>query len=118
MTETTVVKMLYLKRCGKKNENVSVRCIAMNSYFTDVVGDENFLFTKYKFNFDLERMKRALESESHVMPSGLTIEEMISHIHDVASLQMCSCGSRQKHKCVKESESGYGKMCLKGVYET
>lgn len=27
--------------------------------------------------------------------------------------EKCSCGARQKSKCVKESDSGYGKMCLK-----
>lgn len=25
----------------------------------------------------------------------------------------CSCNKRPKHKCVKESDSGYGKMCFK-----
>jgi hypothetical protein len=27
--------------------------------------------------------------------------------------ERCSCGSRQKSKCVRESDSGYGKMCVK-----
>lgn len=27
--------------------------------------------------------------------------------------EKCSCGSRQKSKCVKESDSGFGKMCLR-----
>lgn len=27
--------------------------------------------------------------------------------------EKCSCGSRQKSKCVKESTSGSGKMCFK-----
>ena len=25
----------------------------------------------------------------------------------------CSCGAREKNKCIKESERGCGKMCLK-----
>lgn len=27
--------------------------------------------------------------------------------------ERCSCGARYKSKCVKESGSGYGKMCVK-----
>lgn len=29
--------------------------------------------------------------------------------------ERCSCGARYKYKCVKESTSGYGKMCLKDL---
>jgi len=31
--------------------------------------------------------------------------------------EKCSCGARQKSKCVKESDSGYGKMCVKEFKE-
>lgn len=31
--------------------------------------------------------------------------------------EKCSCGSRLKHKCVKESDSGSGKMCVKTIFE-
>lgn len=31
--------------------------------------------------------------------------------------EKCSCGARQKSKCVKESASGYGKMCVKELKE-
>lgn len=31
--------------------------------------------------------------------------------------EKCSCGARQKSKCVKESGMGCGKMCLKELKE-
>lgn len=31
----------------------------------------------------------------------------------IVSPERCSCGSRQKSKCVKESGLGSGKMCLR-----
>lgn len=31
--------------------------------------------------------------------------------------ERCSCGARYKSKCVKESTSGYGKMCIKELQE-
>lgn len=83
----------------------------MNSYFTDVVGDEDtsYLNRKFLLNWINVRKQASLNK---------IIENMIAGNYKPISLEMCSCGSRQKHKCVKESESGYGKMCLKGVYET
>lgn len=66
-------------------------------------------------------VKKALESKS--------IEQIVNELHAhngaygptvtefVASLpinQMCSCGVRPKHKCIKESGTGYGKMCVNG----
>ncbi len=27
--------------------------------------------------------------------------------------ERCSCGARQKNKCIRESGTGYGKMCCK-----
>lgn len=36
---------------------------------------------------------------------------------DTLNPEMCSCGARQKSKCVKESTSGYGKMCVKELKE-
>lgn len=30
---------------------------------------------------------------------------------------MCSCNARVKYKCSEESDSGCGKMCLKGVFD-
>lgn len=32
---------------------------------------------------------------------------------EMFKVEMCSCGARQKSKCVKESGLGSGKMCLK-----
>lgn len=76
----------------------------MNSYFTDVVGDEDELYLL------LEHLKL------HILESLLKADKIPwddSRGFAGLKLDMCSCGSRQKHKCVKESESGYGKMCLK-----
>lgn len=77
----------------------------MNSYFTDVVGDEDDYYLL------LEKLKL------HIFDALLNAEKIpwkpIEFVSCTYELEMCSCGSRQKHKCVKESESGYGKMCLK-----
>jgi len=31
--------------------------------------------------------------------------------------ERCSCGARQRSECIKESTSGYGKMCVKELKE-
>lgn len=99
----------------------------MNSYFTDLVGDEDssylhaMLSLSWKRlldNFDPAKYERHKYDYIHPgIPCKEALEEMarISQqlgLYEMVN-QMCSCGSRQKHKCVKESESGYGKMCLK-----
>lgn len=36
---------------------------------------------------------------------------------DTHTYEKCSCGARQKSKCVKESGLGSGKMCLKPLFD-
>lgn len=87
----------------------------MNSYFTDVVGDEN----DYKAKPPHPRRKSEQRPDWLIFISSLTPCSQCGVIAGACldptncPNEMCSCGSRQKHKCVKESESGYGKMCLK-----
>lgn len=42
-----------------------------------------------------------------------TLNEMRESLEDIN--EKCSCGGRLKHKCVKESDSGSGKMCVKST---
>jgi hypothetical protein len=35
----------------------------------------------------------------------------------IDTYEKCSCGARYKYKCSKESDSGYGKMCVREFKE-
>lgn len=65
----------------------------------------------------VDAVKKALESKSieqvvdelfaHNGAYGPTVTEFVASLDS----QRCSCGARLKHKCIKESGTGYGKMC-------
>jgi hypothetical protein len=87
----------------------------MNSYFTDLVGDEDkwYLFDVQLRQHLNEVIYKTLKKSYNELGMDNFYIDYVFHSVKLDD-EMCSCGSRQKHKCIKESESGYGKMCFKG----